>query len=103
VIGRSAAAAAGATVAFFVLSHGANVLFTPTLPPVPAPGAAGLAIMALAVASFAAVAVLQVLAPLYAATPGWRAARVHVANGLYVNAAFNRLVGALRAPTATPS
>lgn len=103
VISRSAAAAAGATVAFFVLSHGANVLFTPTLPPVPAPGAAGLAIMALAVASFAAVAVLQVLAPLYAATPGWRAARVHVANGLYVNAAFNRLVGALRAPTATPS
>jgi NAD(P)H-quinone oxidoreductase subunit 5 len=40
--------------------------------------------------------VLQSLVVLWNQRPLWRAARVHLANGLYVNAIFNRLVGALR-------
>ena len=103
VVIRSVAAAGGATVAYFALQAGARWVASSTLPPVPAPGPAGLAIMALAVVSFAIVTMLQVLAPVRASGSRWRAARIHLANGLYVNACFNRLIGALRRPaTATP-
>jgi NAD(P)H-quinone oxidoreductase subunit 5 len=39
---------------------------------------------------------MQSLAPRWIHRPAWRAARVHLANGLYINAWFNRLVGAQR-------
>lgn len=103
VLGRGLAAAAGATVAYFVLQTAALRLLSPTLPPVPEPGPVGLAIMALAVLTFAAVAILQIVAPALAAEPAWRAARVHLANGLYANALFDRLVGALKRPAAARS
>lgn len=103
VVGRTIAAAAGATAAYFVLQAGAARLLSPALPPIPMPGTLGLAVMALVVVLFALVAVLQILAPARSAAPAWRAARVHVANGFYANALFNRLVGALRRPaTALP-
>jgi len=54
----------------------------------------------LAVASFGTVTVLQIIEPSRAATPFWRAARVHVAGGLYVNTIFDRLVGAFDRPHA---
>lgn len=98
VIVRTVAAAGGATVAYFVLQAGAAWMTSPTLPAIPAPGAVGLAIMALALVSFAIVTVLQILAPVWAKGPAWSAARVHLANGLYINAGFNRLIGALRRP-----
>jgi NAD(P)H-quinone oxidoreductase subunit 5 len=103
VIGRTAVAAGCATAAYFVLQAGAAWLMAPTLPGIPAPGAVGIAIMALAVVIFAAITVLQVLAPVWADAPAWRATRVHLANGLYANALFNRLVGALKRPAAGPS
>jgi NAD(P)H-quinone oxidoreductase subunit 5 len=40
--------------------------------------------------------VLQTLLPAKAGHPRWRAAYVHLKNGLYANALFDRLVGALR-------
>ena len=93
---RTVLAAALATVAYFLL-EGATVRLTASvLPAIPEPGPVGLFIMGLAIASFAAVAVLQSLAPRWVQRPAWRAARVHLANGLYVNAWFNRLIGALR-------
>ena len=102
VISRTAAAAAGATLAYFVLQDGAAWLMSPTLPAMATPGPFGIAVMALAVISFALVTVLQILAPAWVDTPAWRAARVHVANGLYANALFSRLVGSLRRPAANP-
>ncbi|MEO8366499.1 MAG: NADH-quinone oxidoreductase subunit L [Pseudoxanthomonas sp.] len=100
---RIVAAAGGATIAYFGLQAGATWLSSSTLPAMREPDPAGLAIMGLAVASFAIVAVLQVLAPVRVTDSRWCAARVHLANGLYVNALFNRLVGALPRPaTARP-
>ncbi len=90
VIGRTCAAAAGATVAYFALQAVARWLMYPTLPPIPEPGPIGLIIMALAVASFAAVTLAQALAPRLVGTAAFRAARVHAANGLYVNAWLTR-------------
>ncbi|UGB39545.1 proton-conducting transporter membrane subunit [Frateuria soli] len=84
------------TVAYFALETAAIRLTAATLPPIPVPDTAGRWVMGLAIASFAAVSLLQSLAPRWMHRPTWRIARVHLANGLYVNAWANRLVGALR-------
>jgi len=100
VIGRTLAAATAVTVAYFVLQAGAQMLLAGTVAPPPAPDVAAYAIMALAVGSFGAVTVLQIIEPSRAATPFWRAARVHIANGFYVNTLFDRLAGAFDRPHA---
>lgn len=67
----------------------------------PYPGIAGpadLAIIALALASFGLATLFQLALPARAHTPGWMQARTHIANGLYVNALFDRLVGAHALP-----
>lgn len=102
VVFRTVAAAGGATIAYFALQAGAAWLLTPTVPAMARPGPAGLIIMLLAVISFALVTVLQILAPVLARGPAWRTARVHLANGLYANVLFNRLVGAPQQITRTP-
>jgi NAD(P)H-quinone oxidoreductase subunit 5 len=103
LLARSLAAAAFATVAYFLLQRAAAWWTASTLPAIPDPTTVGMAIMWLAVLSFAIVAILQLLAPARIDSPNWRAARVHVANGFYVNAWFDRLVGALRRPVGNTS
>jgi NADH:ubiquinone oxidoreductase subunit 5 (subunit L)/multisubunit Na+/H+ antiporter MnhA subunit len=85
----SVAASAG----YFALHAGAGWLMADTLPAAPAPGPLEWALIALAVASFGAVAVAQALFPLWAYHPAAAGLRVHVANGLYVNALTDRLLG----------
>ncbi len=94
VIGKAAGLAAVTATAYFALQTGAAHLMAGTLPPPPVHDAAALAIMALTLASFALVTVLQMAGPALNASPTWRSLRVHVANGFYANAAFNRFVGA---------
>ena len=101
VLARTAALAVGATAMYFLLQGSAAWLLASTLPPIPAPDTAGWLIMLLAVASFGIVTVLQILAPVWLASEAWCAARVHLANGLYANTLFNRLIGALRTPGTT--
>ncbi len=96
VLIRTLAAAGFAIAAYFLLQHFVVWWTQPSLPVIPVSSPVGLAIMGLAVLSFAIVALLQLLAPARIANSHWRAARVHLANGLYVNAWFDRLVGALR-------
>lgn len=96
LVGRMLLAAGAAATAYFVLENAAVRMTASTLPSIPTPNAAGLLIMGLAVVSFAAVTLLQSLAPQWIHRPAWRVARVHLANGLYVNACFNRLLGTQR-------
>jgi NAD(P)H-quinone oxidoreductase subunit 5 len=49
--------------------------------------------MVLAVVTFGGVAVAQALFPLWAYHPAAAGLRVHLSNGLYVNALFDRLLG----------
>ncbi|MEO8997773.1 MAG: NADH-quinone oxidoreductase subunit L [Rhodanobacter sp.] len=102
LLGRMLVAAAAATAAYFVLESAAVHVTASALPPIPTPDAAGLLIMGLALVSFAAVTLLQSLASRWIHRPAWRAARVHMANGLYVNACFNRLIGAQRRDEPAP-
>jgi NAD(P)H-quinone oxidoreductase subunit 5 len=49
--------------------------------------------LALAVFSFGLVALAQSMFPLWAYHPAAAGLRVHLSNGLYANAVFDRLVG----------
>ncbi|MCR9257736.1 MAG: oxidoreductase [Alphaproteobacteria bacterium] len=101
-LGRVAAAAAGISVAYFTLHAGSVALFASLLPSAPAAGPVALAVIALALLSFGLVTVLQLVEPWRADNRLWRAARVHLANGLYVNTLFDRMAEAYRAaPTKT--
>ena len=82
-----------ATVSYFALQGGAAWLTAGTLPAPPVPGPLEWALLVLAVSSFAVVAVAQAMFPLWSHHPAAAGLRVHLANGLYANAVFDRLVG----------
>jgi NAD(P)H-quinone oxidoreductase subunit 5 len=96
VLLRTTLAAAGVSVAYFVLKQGAGWLFEPVFPAPPQLDGARIATVVVTLAAFAAITALQLLAPAMSASPRWRAAYVHLRNGLYVPALFDRLVGAHR-------
>ncbi len=85
--------AVAASVSYFALQTGAEWLTAATLPAAPAPGPLEWVLLALAVLSFGLVAVAQALFPLWSGHPAAAGLRVHLANGLYLNAMFDRLVG----------
>jgi NAD(P)H-quinone oxidoreductase subunit 5 len=93
---RTALASLAAAVAYFTLHVTAGALWGPHLPAPPAPGALEWALILLALASFALIAFAQALFPLWAHHPSTAGLRVHLANGLYLNAVLDRLIGGLR-------
>ncbi len=71
------------------------------MPATPAPGPLEWALIVLTVISFGAVAVAQAMFPLWAYHPAAAVLRVHLANGLYMNAVFDRLSGGWSLPSPT--
>ena len=63
------------------------------LPATPAPGPLEWALIVLAVISFGLVAIVQAMFPLWAYHPAAAGLRVHLSNGFYANAVFDRFVG----------
>lgn len=94
---RTAMASVAAALGYFGFHLLAGALWGPHLPLPPSPGALEWALIALAVISFGMVAVAQALFPLWAHHPAMAGLRVHLANGLYLNALFDRLIGGFRA------
>ena len=94
---RTAAASAAAAVAYFAFHQVARGLWGGNLPEVPVAGALEWALIVLAILSFGLVAVAQALFPLWAHHPAAAGLRVHLANGLYLNATLDRLIGGFRA------
>ncbi|MEM1434695.1 MAG: proton-conducting transporter membrane subunit [Pseudomonadota bacterium] len=90
---RTVAYSVAASVSYFLLQTVATWLTAGTLPVTPAPGSLEWALLVLAVVSFAAVAVGQAMFPLWAYHPAAAGLRVHLSQGLYANALFDRLVG----------
>ena len=90
---KTAIYAGTAAVGYFALQTAAEWLTTRVLPATPAPGRLEWTLMALAVLSFGLVAVAQALFPLWASHPAAAGLRVHLSNGLYVNATIDRLLG----------
>lgn len=85
----SIAAASG----YFTLQTAAEWLTRGTLPAVPMPGRLEWTLMVLATLSFGAVAIAQALLPLWSNHPAAAGLRVHFANGLYLNAVLDRMLG----------
>ncbi|KEO89039.1 oxidoreductase [Erythrobacter longus] len=81
------------SLGYFILQRGSEWLTAGTLPDTPAPGALEWTLIILAVASFGLTAVAQAFFPRWAGHPAAAGLRVHLSNGLYANAVFDRLVG----------
>lgn len=95
---KTAAYASATAIGYFALQTAAEWLTSGTIPAAPAPGRLEWTLMALATLSFGFVAIAQAMLPLWASHPAAAALRVHLANGLYVNALFDRMLGARAAP-----
>ncbi|MFQ3594819.1 MAG: proton-conducting transporter membrane subunit, partial [Sphingomonadaceae bacterium] len=93
---RTLAASLAASIGYFSLQAGAFFLTSGTLPATPEAGSLQWAVIILAILSFGAVAVLQALLPLWGGHPAALALRVHLSNGLYLNAATDRLLGSFQ-------
>ena len=94
---RTAAASLGAAIAYFGFHVLSAALWGPHLPAPPVAGALEWALIVLALLSFGLVAIAQALFPLWAHHPAAAGLRVHLANGLYLNAVLDRLIGGFRA------
>lgn len=90
---RTTLYASAAAIGYFALQTAAEWLAAGTLPTTPAPGRLEWTLMALAVVSFGLVAVAQALFPRWAFHPAAAGLRVHLSNGLYVNAVLDRMLG----------
>ncbi|WP_147651754.1 proton-conducting transporter membrane subunit [Vulcaniibacterium gelatinicum] len=90
---KTALYSTAAAVGYFALQRAAEWLTAGVLPATPAPGRLEWTLMALAVLSFGLVAVAQALFPLWASHPAAAGLRVHLSNGLYVNATLDRMLG----------
>ncbi len=97
---RLARYAVAASIGYFGLHILAGLLTVGTLPPPPAPGPLQWLLMVLAMFSFGMVAVAQAMLPLWASHPATLGLRVHLANGLYLNALLDRWLGGWRRRTA---
>ncbi len=90
---RTTVISAIATVSYFALQTGATMLSAGTLPPPPAPDGLSWAIMVLAVGGFGLAAFAQATFALWAGHPAAAGLRVHLMNGLYLNALTDRMTG----------
>ncbi|MEM6846774.1 MAG: proton-conducting transporter membrane subunit [Pseudomonadota bacterium] len=97
---RTVRASAAAAVAYFTFQTVDEMLSGPSLPAAPTPDPLEWALITLAVITFGLVAVAQALFPLWAHHPATAGLRVHIANGLYLNALLDRALGGLKAPQA---
>jgi NAD(P)H-quinone oxidoreductase subunit 5 len=95
---RTALYSVAAASGYFALQTAAAWLLSGTLPTTPAPGPLEWALIVLVVISFGSVAVAQAMFPLWAYHPAAAGFRVHLSNGLYANAIFDRLLGAWSIP-----
>lgn len=95
---KTAAYASAAAIGYFALQTVAEWLTHGTIPDAPAPGRLEWTLMALSVLSFGFVAIAQALLPLWASHPAAAALRVHLSNGLYVNALLDRVLGVWATP-----
>lgn len=97
---RTGLASLAAAFAYFAFHTVAGLLWGASLPAPPQPGALEWALIVVAILSFGLVAVAQALFPLWAHHPAAAGLRVHLANGLYLNAVLDRLIGGFRRQTA---
>jgi len=98
---RTIVYAVATSVSYFALQVVAVWFTSGVLPAAPAPGPLQWALIVLAVISFGLVAVVQTMFPLWAYHPAAAGLRVHLNNGFYANAVFDRMLRGWRLRNAT--
>lgn len=91
--------ALSASLGYFALQWAAYRLMAGVMPLPPQPGPLEWAVILLAVTTFGFVAFIQSLFPVWSLHPAAAGLRVHLLNGLYVNALLDRLLGHFRLST----
>jgi NADH:ubiquinone oxidoreductase subunit 5 (subunit L)/multisubunit Na+/H+ antiporter MnhA subunit len=89
---RTSLASGAAAIGYFALQRGAEALTAGVLPPAPAPGPLEWVLIAIALLGFGLTAFAQATFPLWAQHPAAAGLRVHLSNGLYINALTDRLL-----------
>ena len=89
---RTAAYAVATSISYFALQVFTTWATSDVLPTAPAPGPLEWALIVLAIISFGLVAIVQAMFPLWAYHPAAAGLRVHISNGFYANAIFDRLM-----------
>ncbi len=103
VLTRVAVWSTATTLAFFGLELAAADLLAGAIPVDPLTDPVTVLLLLGVVAGFAAVVAVQLRLPVLATRPRVRALRVHMRNGFYANARFDRLVGGWSADRRTPT
>jgi NAD(P)H-quinone oxidoreductase subunit 5 len=84
------------TTAFFTLESGTHYLLASQLPEQSIPGLGKIIVMSVILIVFGAVVYIQILSPSITQNSSYRALAIHLRNGLYANALFDRTVSAQR-------
>ena len=100
---RALVFALATSVSYFALQAVSLWATSGALPAAPPPGPLEWALIVLALISFGLVALVQALFPLWANHPAAAGLRVHLSNGLYANALFDRRLGGWALPTTSAS
>jgi NAD(P)H-quinone oxidoreductase subunit 5 len=90
---QTALYAVATSLGYFALQTAATWATAGILPAPPAPSALEWWLIGLTVTSFGAVAIVQAMFPLWAYHPAAAGLRVHLSNGLYINAIADRWLG----------
>ena len=85
--------------AFFALEGGTHYLLSSQLPLPTYPSLAKIILTGVLLGFFGIAVLLQILVPAISSRPTYRAWAVHIRNGLYLNAIFDRWVGAFSTTT----
>ena len=83
------------TAAFFSLESGTHFILASQLPLSSALGLGKIVLTVILLVAFGLVVFIQILSPVLSQTPFWRAMAIHLRNGLYANALFDKMVGAI--------
>lgn len=89
---RTIVYAVATSISYFALQQFAVWFTSGALPAAPEPGPLQWTLIVLAVISFGLVAVVQAMFPLWAYHPAAAGMRVHLSNGFYANAMFDRML-----------
>ena len=93
---RTLVYAAATSFGYFALHFLASWMTSDVLPVAPSPGPLQWTLIVLAMLSFGLVAIIQAMFPLWAYHPAAAGLRVHLSNGFYANAIFDRALNGWR-------
>ena len=93
---RATVLAMAVAAAFFTLESGTHHLIVAQLPQLKEPNFAKTVLISIILLAFGTVTFIQILAPVLHTNATYRNLAIHLRNGFYANAIFDRIVGALR-------